>query len=117
MKRPRSQLFVERDIYRRRRLLDAARVLPVLGFLLLLLPVLWARTGAMGIAGETIYVFVLWALLIVATALLSRALASNRPREVRKDRLPVSGPLAQGGQAPSHSASREPVTPEHGSDT
>lgn len=110
MKRPRPQLFVERDIYRRRRLLDAARVLPVLGFLLLLLPVLWARTGAMGIAGETIYVFVLWGLLIVATALLSRALASNRPREARNAHPPQT-------ELETQTAQSDVSTKERGSET
>lgn len=77
----RSPLFLERENYRRRRIMDAARVLPVLGFVLILLPVLWTQGGQMGTASEAIYVFGLWLGLIVVAALLSRPLRASLNRE------------------------------------
>lgn len=80
MIKPRPPLFVERQSYRRRRIMDGARILPVVGFVLMLLPVLWTQGGRMGTAGEAIYVFVLWLSLIVVAALLSRQLRRDTPR-------------------------------------
>ena len=66
-------IFLARESYRRRRLGDAARFLPLLGIVLLLVPILWAD-GA-GTSGAMIYIFSVWALLILVIGLLSRALA------------------------------------------
>lgn len=71
---PLEPLFLERQNYRRRRLGDAARFLPVLGFVLFLLPILWAGDGRT--AGGMIYVFSVWALLIAVVAFLSRRLTA-----------------------------------------
>lgn len=68
-------LFLARRSYRLRRLRDAARMLPLLGAFLFLLPVL---RGSGDLAEEVVYLFVVWPLLIVAAFVLSRALA--RPR-------------------------------------
>jgi uncharacterized membrane protein len=80
MKRPRAPLFLERRSYRRRRLGDAARLLPLFGLILILLPLLWSpdATGAARLtAWEGVYLFAVWAVLIVAAAILSRALAAD----------------------------------------
>ncbi|WP_348524934.1 hypothetical protein [Pararhodobacter sp. SW119] len=71
MSRPRPPLFLERESYRRRRLMDGARALPVIGLVLLLLPALWRIDRAPNAAAEALYVFTVWALLIVAAALLA----------------------------------------------
>ncbi|MEL7345972.1 MAG: hypothetical protein AAFN59_14140, partial [Pseudomonadota bacterium] len=57
--------------YRRRRLMDAARLLPVVGMFLFLLPLLWedSATTTTGL----FYVFGAWLMLIVAVFLVSRA--------------------------------------------
>ena len=65
-------MFLARGTYRRRRLVDAARVLPFAGMFLFLLPVLW---GGVRTAWGGIYVFAAWAALIVASAVLSHLLA------------------------------------------
>lgn len=70
MRRPRPPMFLARAVYRIRRLRDAARLLPVVGLFLLLLPLLWDRGGG----GAVVFVFVIWGLLIGAAALLSPAL-------------------------------------------
>ena len=65
-----DRLFLERESYRRRRLADAARLLPLVGFVLLLLPVLLRTTN-----DALIYIFTIWALLILAIGLVSRRLS------------------------------------------
>lgn len=82
MERRRTPLYLERETYRRRRIMDAARVLPVLGFVLILLPVLWTQGGQMGTAGEAVYIFILWFVLILSAALLSRPLHASLNREM-----------------------------------
>lgn len=77
MKRPRAPLFLARRSYRARRLRDAARLLPVVGMFLFLLPMLWApaATEARDTAPDGIYLFLVWAGLIVIAALLAPGLA------------------------------------------
>ncbi len=77
MRKPRPPLFLPRPGYRRRRLIDAARLLPVFGGLLLLLPILWApaETAARDTAPDGIYLFVVWAVLVVVAAWLAPGLA------------------------------------------
>ena len=75
-------VFLERQSYRRRRLMDAARLLPLLGVLLFLLPLLWRAadsTGAMGgvsMSNAIIYVFAVWIGLIAAIFVFGK---STRP--------------------------------------
>lgn len=68
-------LFLARAVYRKRRLRDAARMLPIFGFLLLMLPMLWPQGRGVAWTGW-IYVFLVWAALIVAAAALARGLAA-----------------------------------------
>ena len=77
MPRTTTPLFLARRSYRRRRLMDAARLLPLLGLVLILLPGLWhpADTSRPDTAHGLIYLFVIWALLVVAAAALARGLA------------------------------------------
>lgn len=77
MRRP---LFLPRAGYRLRRLRDAARLLPLFGGGLILLPILWspAETQGPDTAPDGLYLFAVWAGLIAAAALLSRHL---RPDE------------------------------------
>ena len=72
-----TPLFLARRSYRRRRVMDAARLLPVVGGFLVALPILWRPAETPG--GETaqgvVYLFTVWALLIVAALVLARRLA------------------------------------------
>ncbi len=70
-------LFLARRSYRRRRVMDAARVLPWVGLVLFLLPVAWGAEAVPGTARVGLYVFGIWAGLIVASALLSRRLVRD----------------------------------------
>jgi hypothetical protein len=83
-RRPRP-LFLDRRRYRRTRLRDAARLLPVLGAALLLMPLLWSGPGQgtpPSNAGALLYLFGAWAGLILAAFVLSRLL---RPGEDPED--------------------------------
>ncbi|MBK1636549.1 hypothetical protein [Rhodovulum adriaticum] len=70
----RAPAFPDPEGYRRRRLMDLARLLPLLGLCLFLLPVLDADDG-LG-AGLLIYLFAAWFGLIATAALLARRLCA-----------------------------------------
>jgi len=74
---PRRTLFVERRTYRQRRLIDAARLLPILGWFLLMVPLLWGLGAEVPTSLSILYIFGVWALLIVAVGLLSMRLGEG----------------------------------------
>lgn len=72
MKRSRPPVYLAPDRYRRRRLMDGARMLPVAGAFLILLPVLWQPgPEGHGTAAEGLYLFAVWAALITVARLLA----------------------------------------------
>lgn len=98
---PRDTVFLERRAYRRRRLSDAAGLLPVAGVVALLLPVIWAGAPTptdggtpRAVATENtttvdplsrapastaqggLYLFAVWGILITASAVVSGRLAA-----------------------------------------
>ena len=73
MRRPRAPLFLARAVYRQRRLRDAARLLPLVGVFLLMLPLMWS--DAAGAGRLAVYVFGVWALLIGLAAYVAPGLA------------------------------------------
>ena len=75
----REPLFLARQNYRRRRISDAARLLPFLGGILFMQPLLASGQGGNGTVGWLVYVFMMWLLLIIIAAILSRNLAATRP--------------------------------------
>jgi hypothetical protein len=79
VKPPRHPLYLARDTYRRRRAMDAVRLLPFLGLFLMLLPLLWSDSAGPGesTAREGLFLFAAWALLILAAAVLSRWLSDG----------------------------------------
>lgn len=72
-------LFVGRASYRQRRLRDAARLLPVVGMILWLIPLLWLREpgAAQSTSFALLYLFGIWAGLILLSFVLSRALRTD----------------------------------------
>lgn len=76
-------VFLERQSYRRRRLVDVARLLPLLGVILLLVPLLWpgsdenavasGRAAVLPMSEAISYIFAVWAILILAAALFGLA--------------------------------------------
>lgn len=86
MARPPSPLFLARASYRRRRLRDAARLLPIVGGFLLLLPILWMPDGRINLtAADIIYFFAVWLLLIVIAAAFARGLRGGDRGEEEED--------------------------------
>ncbi|MCT4558632.1 MAG: hypothetical protein N4A61_11330 [Pelagimonas sp.] len=72
---PGTPLFVERQTYRRRRLVDGVRALPVLGVALWTLPLLWAVPDEpMRASTALIYIFAVWFWLAVGAGVLVFAL-------------------------------------------
>ena len=84
MRRP---LFLPRAGYRLRRLRDAARMLPLFGGGLFLLPILSApaATRVGDTAPDGIYLFTVWAGLIAAAAVLSRHLRPDEAEPADED--------------------------------
>lgn len=75
----RRALFLERHSYRRRRLMDGARLLPIFGIFLFLVPLLWPTGDAdsAGIAPPSmsramLYLFACWALVVMIAAVFGR---------------------------------------------
>jgi len=74
--KPLRPVFLARQGYRRRRVMDAARALPVLGAFLVLIPLLWSGEDGGDAATRVgvVYLFMIWAGLIVSAGWLARYL-------------------------------------------
>lgn len=72
----RNNVFVQRRTYRRRRMADAARLLPVLGGALILIPLLWTGNAdePASTASVMLYLFLVWIGLAGLAAAISRHL-------------------------------------------
>ena len=73
----RPPVFLERGSYRRRRMMDALRFLPILGILLWMVPMLWPTPAevpepvdTIAMSTAVVYVFAVWCALIVAALAL-----------------------------------------------
>ncbi|SLN75274.1 hypothetical protein [Ruegeria meonggei] len=89
----RPSLFLERQSYRRRRLTDAARLLPVLGAALIAIPLLWPSGDAVQdgipLSSAILYIFSCWVVLIAASLIFgfaSRHKTANDDSEPESDR-------------------------------
>lgn len=91
-------VFLERRSYRQRRMMDAFRLLPLIGWMLWLVPTLWSNSDADGVepvrlSQAIIYVFGVWISLIICGGVLWRYLVdvlqvsdqvSDAPQSVSK---------------------------------
>ncbi|MEX1660438.1 hypothetical protein [uncultured Thioclava sp.] len=94
MPQPGQPLFLARRSYRRRRLMDAARLLPVLGVVMFALPGLWhpAETLTPDTGRGGLYLFAVWIALIFAAFLIARGLSPVLDAEEMPEE---GGPSAQ----------------------
>ncbi|WP_347310255.1 hypothetical protein [Defluviimonas sp. SAOS-178_SWC] len=85
--------FLAHRSYRRRRMIDAARLLPLLGLFLILLPILWrpAATPEPDTAPGGVYLFAVWLFLIAVAFVLARRLSSAARDEGAADGAPDDG--------------------------
>lgn len=63
-----APVFLERRGYRLRRVMDAARILPLVGLGLWLLPLLW---GDASTRGGIVFIFTVWLILVLTSAVIS----------------------------------------------
>jgi type IV secretory pathway VirB2 component (pilin) len=75
---PKQATFLAKDTYRKRRMRDLARAVPVIGVVLLAIPMLWS-VAALN-SGATVYIFVVWVLLILLAAAISRVVSTDTPK-------------------------------------
>ena len=87
----RDRAFLAQSTYRRRRLIDAARMVPVVGLLFFLLPILGSGSAPRATSSGGIYLFAVWFLLIVASAVLTRLLSRGDQGVGSDPREPGSG--------------------------
>ncbi|MBL4627922.1 MAG: hypothetical protein JKY00_07780 [Roseicyclus sp.] len=106
------RLFLERRTYRQSRLRDAARLLPILGVILIFGPIFIRDDGggAPTLAGELVYYFAIWLGLIALSALMSRAMIGAASPDPKPD--PNPNPDLKTGTKPEPKAP-DPSTP-HG---
>lgn len=74
---PNSQKFLDLKNYRLKRLVDAGKILPLLGAFALLFPLPFffiQKDGQHGAAALALYMFLVWLVLIIAARLLMRPL-------------------------------------------
>ncbi len=83
MIKPGRTEFLERGSYRQRRFRDAARLLPILAAVLMVLPLMWPRENADEslTSSGVVYLFGLWALLVVLAFVLSKVLRFSDPAD------------------------------------
>jgi hypothetical protein len=72
MRPPGGPLFLEQRSYRRRRLVDAARVAPFLGIVLFLAPLLQPSPDQAALSARIAYIFGAWSFLILLVLVLVR---------------------------------------------
>lgn len=79
--------FLDKRSYRQRRIRDAARMLPVFAAIMMALPLMWPRGQADQSLTSTgiIYVFGLWAVLLVLAFAVSLVLRSDDDRDTPSD--------------------------------
>ncbi|MFT5649614.1 MAG: hypothetical protein ACJAXK_002133 [Yoonia sp.] len=75
---PKHGAFVAKDTYRKRRMRDLARAVPVIGVVLLGIPLLWSDAALNSSA--IVYIFVVWVLLILLAAAISRVVSNDPPK-------------------------------------
>ncbi|MEM8979317.1 MAG: hypothetical protein AAGD04_07525 [Pseudomonadota bacterium] len=94
--------FFEQHVYRRRRSADAARMLPILGFILFALPMAWRVEGANASTSVVgLYLFCVSGFLVFVSAVLARRLR------------PADGVETSGSPLPADTEHEQPQSARH----
>ena len=83
---PRTRLFLERRSYRMRRVMDAVRLLPVLGLMLWMVPLMWPlpEDGTpTPMSTALLYLFGIWCALVAGA--LTLWITARRHQDVAQD--------------------------------
>lgn len=110
--------FLARQSYRKRRVIDAARVLPIFGTVFFLLPILWdvGGTGAADpdaqphLAQRGLYLFAVWGGLVICAAIIAAQLRPDAGPETEPMAGPISGQDTSMSQPRVSGAFAEPDT-------
>ncbi len=91
MAEKRGPLFLERSSYRKRRLMDALKLLVFLGIVLWMIPTLWPDGTQPSVASiqtstALFYIFGVWVLLIALAALFQKFQRVKKGRAEASDR-------------------------------
>ena len=70
--------FLAKDTYRLRRMRDLARAVPIIGSILLVMPLLWIE-GTHNSAA-VVYIFAVWVFLIILSAAISKVVSADPPK-------------------------------------
>lgn len=75
-----KQVFLERQTYRRRRLIDFIRMVPVIGAILWAVPLLWSTEADDRVATSDaiVFIFFVWFALVGLGCVLARALRDGK---------------------------------------
>ncbi|WP_322865970.1 hypothetical protein U5922_007035 [Aquicoccus sp. G2-2] len=90
-------VFLEQAGYRRRRLIDAVRLVPLLGAGLWAVPLLWTP-GKINSSAAFLYVFGVWLMLVIATAVLAQAFRGRGVQAESRAPEEVDTPTPPGGR-------------------
>ncbi|CUK01853.1 hypothetical protein Q8W37_20510 [Shimia thalassica] len=90
MNEKRTPVFLERQSYRRRRLIDSIRMVPIIGALLWAVPMLWPTSKDEAGADVTtsdafIYLFGCWLLLVICGFAFARFLKRSGLEDVERE--------------------------------
>lgn len=90
--RPERRLFLERRGYMQKRVIDGARLLPIIGLVLFMVPLIWPKATESDVietSTSTLYIFAVWfALIVVGGFLAQRINAITEPKPQNDDALP-----------------------------
>ncbi|MEP5153413.1 hypothetical protein [Planktotalea sp.] len=99
---PPNRLFLERRGYIQRRVIDGAKLLPIIGLVLFMVPLIWPRRGdsdAVITSSSSIYIFMIWLGLIVFGAFLAnRITASGAVQDSKSQMNAASDTTGKSGQ-------------------
>jgi len=80
---------IQRKAYRLRRVADAARLLPILGTLLMIMPLLWGNKNGGVLTSQAIfYLFGIWIFFVVLAGIFSNQLKSEQTRSTSAPQPP-----------------------------